>query len=205
MPRLEQGSDEDLLRLIRAGDEEAFAVLYRRRHRGIYRYALQMSGSSGIAEEVVQETFLTLVREPARYDPARGLVASFLFGVARNHLLRGLERDRRYLPLENSLLDEQPRAVAESATQDPLAKLTRDTEIESLRQAVLRLPPRYREAVVLCDMHEMNYADAAELTGCAVGTIRSRLHRARALLLKKLRGSDRRVSPGASKAERCLT
>ena len=69
---------------------------------------------------------------------------------------------------------------------DTLGDLTRAESIDALRQAVLTLPVRYREAVVLCDLQEMSYADAAVALGCAVGTVRSRLHRGRALLALKL-------------------
>jgi len=67
-----------------------------------------------------------------------------------------------------------------------LGDLTRGEGVESLRKAILALPPHYREVVVLCDLNEMDYAGAAEILGCAVGTVRSRLHRARELILKKL-------------------
>jgi RNA polymerase sigma-70 factor (ECF subfamily) len=81
-------SDSELLRAMLAGDEEALALLYRRRQSGIYRFALQMSGSKTIAEDVTQEVFLFLMREGHVFDPARGSVSAFLFGVARNHVLR---------------------------------------------------------------------------------------------------------------------
>ena len=77
---------------------------------------------------------------------------------------------------------------------DPLGDLTRAESIEALREAVLTLPVRYREAVVLCDLQEMTYADAAAAIGCAVGTVRSRLHRGRALLAVKLAASARTVA-----------
>jgi RNA polymerase sigma-70 factor (ECF subfamily) len=66
----------------------------------------------------------------------------------------------------------------------------RDEEIESVRQAVLGLPLHYREVVVLCELEEMSYGEAAASLGCAVGTVRSRLHRARALLKRRLRGAE---------------
>ncbi len=74
------------------------------------------------------------------------------------------------------------------ARPDPLGDLTRAESVEKLRQAVLALPPHYREVVVLCELHEMSYVEAAEALGCAVGTVRSRLHRARAMLAEKMRG-----------------
>lgn len=181
--------DDDLVRRMVAGDEEAFTVLYRRRQGGIYRFALHMSGNSSIAEEVTQEVFLVLIREAKKFDPRRGSLSSFLFGIARNHVLRSLERDRPYVALAAGGNGEL-RDAAEASRPAPdnfLDGLMRAQTIDRMRRAVLALPVNYREAVVLCDLEEMDYAQAAAALGCAVGTVRSRLHRGRALLLEKLR------------------
>lgn len=177
--------DATLLDRMAAGDEAAFTALYRRRQGGIYRFALQMSGSETIAEDVTQEVFLLLIRESGNYNPDRGSVQSFLYGVARNHVLRVLERNRPGVPLEED-------AGPSGAGCDALAALTREEMLRSVRQAVLALPAHYREVVVLCDLEEMDYADAAAALGCAVGTVRSRLHRARGLLMEKLRADPAR-------------
>jgi len=183
-------SDGDLLRQLKAGNEEAFLTLYRRRQGGIYRFALHMSGDPGVAEEVTQEVFMALVRNPEQYEPERGSVAAFLYGVARNHVLRQIERDRRYLPLTEDSTDDSEGVWGASfvGLDDPLADLARAETIERVRQGVLALPPAYREVVVLCDLQELDYAEAARVLGCPVGTVRSRLHRARTLLMRKLRG-----------------
>jgi len=182
-------SDGDLLRLLKAGNQEAFLTLYRRRQGGIYRFALHMSGDSDVAEEVTQEVFMALIRNPEQYEPERGSLAAFLYGVARNHVLRQIERDWRYLPLPEESADEGEGVwSAPLAGMDPLADLARAETIERVRQGVLALPPAYREVVVLCDLQELDYADAARSLGCPVGTVRSRLHRGRTLLMQKLRG-----------------
>src|SRR5205807_3552432 len=84
-------SDAELLRLMGAGDEHAFVTLYEKHQGAVYRFALLMSGGANIAEEVTQDVFLLLVREPQRYDPARGPLLTFLYGVARNYVLRSLK------------------------------------------------------------------------------------------------------------------
>src|ERR1041385_6337469 len=99
MTDLSTVADLTLLRRMSAGDEEAFTALYRRRQGGIYRFALRMSGSEAIAEDVTPEVFLLLIREAAAYDASRGTVQAFLYGVARNHVLRALERNREGVPL----------------------------------------------------------------------------------------------------------
>jgi RNA polymerase sigma-70 factor (ECF subfamily) len=199
-------SDPELLRLMIAGDEDAFTALYRRRQGGVYRFALQMSGSQTVAEDVTQEVFIVLIREAERYDQSRGSVAAYLYGVARNHVLRRFEQDRLLVPFADSAEEDDsfihPAMIAED---DPLGDLTRNEMIAAVRTSVLALPAHYREVVVLCDLHEMSYVEAAAVVGCAVGTVRSRLHRARALLIEKLRaGRDRDSKPEQVNPARCF-
>jgi RNA polymerase sigma-70 factor (ECF subfamily) len=180
----------DLLRRIEAGEEDAFVALYRQRSGGVYRFALQMSGSESIAEDVTQEVFMVLMRDAGKFDPTRGSLAAYLYGIARNHVLRVLARDRAFVPFAEEDGDEVSAHELIIAQDDPLGDLTRRETIQRVRDAVLALPPHYREVVVLCEMHEMNYADAAATLNCAVGTIRSRLHRGRAMLIEKLRDRE---------------
>jgi RNA polymerase sigma-70 factor (ECF subfamily) len=171
-------TDGVLLQRALAGDEESFTVLYRRRQGGVYRYALHMCGSAEIAEEVTQETFVALIENGRRFDPEKGALSSFLYGIARNLTMRRLDRER---PSEEEF--EEP-----AGTEDLALDFTRRETIDSVRRAVLSLPGVYREAVVLCDLEEVSYQDAAFVLGCPVGTVRSRLSRARTLLAVKLRG-----------------
>jgi RNA polymerase sigma-70 factor (ECF subfamily) len=204
-------TDDGLLRRVMAGDEEAFSLLYKRRHPSIYRFALHMSGNTAVAEDVTQEVFMTLIRDPKRFDPARGTLAGFLFGVARNHLRKRWEQDRRLVSLVGDPDELGPLATGDgngngngagiyavhangngNGNGHYVVPTTRDefTSIENVtrvRQAVGTLPENYREVVVLCELEEMSYEDAAAALGCPVGTVRSRLHRARAILLEKLR------------------
>jgi RNA polymerase sigma-70 factor (ECF subfamily) len=181
-------SDNELLRLMLAGDEEALAQLYRRRQASVYRFALQMSGSKSIAEDVTQEVFLFLMRDGHVFDPGRGALSSFLLGVARNHVLRRLRVDHLLAPLGDD--DDEGPALQAGTDLCPLDDLTRAETIETVRKAVLSLPPKYREVVVLCELQDVSYVETAEILGCAIGTVRSRLHRARALLLTKLRPAE---------------
>ena len=177
-------SDDELLSRLRNGDEQAFATLYKRRQGAIFRFALHMSASTAVAEDITQEVFLALLREECGYDRERGTLSGYLFGIARKLVLRNVERGRADVPLESETDDAAPRELA--VIDDPLAGLTRHEAIEALRRAVQALPRRYREVVVLCDLEELDYADAAVALGCPIGTVRSRMHRARALLLEKL-------------------
>jgi RNA polymerase sigma-70 factor (ECF subfamily) len=169
-------TDQELLKQALANDDGAFTALYHRRQGAVYRFALHMTGSVSIAEDVTQETFLALLTQGARYDEARGTLAAFLYGIARNLVMRRLDKNRD-LPLEEY-----------AGADDLLDDLTRRETIEQVRRAVLSLPPVYREAVVLCDLSDASYEEAAVALECPVGTVRSRLSRARAMLVQKLSG-----------------
>ena len=117
---------------------------------------------------------------PESFDSKRGALGAYLYGVARNLVRRHLEQGRKFLCVDDA--DECEYTV----DQDLLGDLTRRESIEALQEAVLCLPPKYRETVVLCDLQELSYEAAAAAMECAVGTVRSRLHRARALLANKM-------------------
>ena len=202
--------DDRLLRRMMAGDEDAFADLYREKHPAIYRFALHMTGNKAVAEDVAQEVFMTLIRDPQRFDPARGTLGGFLFGVARNHMRKRWEQDRRLVSFAGDAddLGEMASSGATSASS-PFGKgangngngnghgyasvaTSRDEfalreTIGRVRQAISTLPENYREVVILCELEEMSYEEAASVLSCPVGTVRSRLHRARAMLVDKLR------------------
>jgi len=202
----DETKDSGLYQAALAGEEAAFTVLYRRWQGGIYRFALRLSKSPSIAEDVTQEAFLALLDADSRFDPARGSLASYLYGIARNHVLRRMSKERLFSPIEEEVGDsDMGMALEMSLTPDPLRDLTHRERLASLYRAIDALPLRYREVVLLCELEELGYAETAQALGCPEGTIRSRLHRARALLLKKLcrqAGEGDRVS-GIEPA-RCL-
>jgi RNA polymerase sigma-70 factor, ECF subfamily len=213
---IETVDDGLLLRRMVAGDEGAFTLLYRRKHPAIYRFALHMSGNAAIAEDVTQEVFMTLIRDAKRFDPERGTLGGFLFGIARNHLRRRWEQERHSVPLPESA-DELDVIMSRGSAshmggrngasgngngngnghgaggsayllhRDDFAALENVTRV---RQAIATLPENYREVVVLCELDELSYEEAAAALDCPVGTVRSRLHRARAILVEKLRDAQ---------------
>jgi RNA polymerase sigma-70 factor (ECF subfamily) len=181
-----QDRDDLLLRRTAKGDEEAFALLYRRHQGGLYRFALRMTGSAWGAEEIVQDVFMTLIRAPKKYDPERGSVGALLFGIARNRVMKHLERVPREVPLEEKNEDGTGAGIILQDSFTPAMWMEKRERMHHVRAAVLDLPAEFREAVVMCELEEMSYEEAAQMTGCPIGTIRSRLHRGRALLLAKL-------------------
>jgi RNA polymerase sigma-70 factor (ECF subfamily) len=194
--RIPEGARDDvLLRRAAKGDEDAFTLLYRKHQAALYRFALRMTGNAWGSEEIVQDVFMTLMREPRKYDAERGPLAAYLYGIARNRVMKHLERQPREVSL-----DEQNEIASRSlavSTTTPMQWVEQQERRAQVRAAVFDLPAEFREAVVLCELEELSYDDAAQLIGCPIGTIRSRLHRGRALLLAKLemlRGAPRRLS-----------
>jgi RNA polymerase sigma-70 factor (ECF subfamily) len=178
-------TDEELLRRLSGGDEGAFTALYRRHQPAVFRFAFHMTGRQEVAEEVTQDVFLNVIRQPGRFDPEKGSIVGFLLGIARNLALRWLERERAYVEL-----GDEERTAPEDGACDVLSRLTRDEAISAVRRAVLSLPPVYREAVVLCDLEDASYASAADVLGVPVGTVRSRLNRGRSMLVQRLGGKS---------------
>ena len=193
----EQDRDDVLLRRAAKGDEESFTALYRRHQAALYRFALRMTGNAWAAEEIVQDVFMTLMREPKKYDSDRGPVGAYLYGIARNRVMKHLERLPRELPLEETNDDGTPTSEIAVNRFTPAHWAEQQERSARVRAAVLDLPTEFREAVVLCELEELSYEEAAQRSGCPIGTIRSRLHRGRALLMAKLeilRDTPRRVS-----------
>jgi len=179
-------SDEVLLRRAIAGEEPAFLALYKRLQGGVYRYAYYMTGSRVVAEEVVQEVFILLLKEGGSYRESRGDVGAFAFGITRNFVRRIERRERKYEPIPADDSMTSPDVLiseADSVSQE----LMRNEVTAQVQAAIASLPDHYRQAVVLCDLCELSYEQAASRLDCAVGTIRSRLNRAHAILAEKLR------------------
>lgn len=182
----ETEADDVLLRGVARGDEEAFAVLYRRHQAAMYRFALRMTGHPWAAEEIVQDVFMTLIRMPKKYDASRGTLSSFLYGITRNKVLKHLERSPREISLEEKAEDGAGAGIILQDGSTPATIAETEERRRRVRTAVLDLPAEFREAVILCDLEEMSYEDAARAADCPIGTIRSRLHRGRALLMAQL-------------------
>jgi RNA polymerase sigma-70 factor (ECF subfamily) len=174
--------DAELLEQARRGDENAFAQLFGRHQGAIWRYAVHMCGAEA-GDDIVQETFVAVLGHRGRTDAPRTTVAGYLFGIARHLVLQRL--GSKYEEPFTDSRDEDVRDVASGALT-ALDGLTRAETIASVRAAVQSLPPSYREVVVLCELQDLDYAAAAGVMQCPVGTIRSRLSRARALLAAKL-------------------
>jgi len=202
--RLEGRSDAELLELSVAGEESAFLLLYERLKTSIFRYAFYMTNSKPAAEEVTQEVFISLLKDGERYRKARGDVAAFAFGIARNFVRRLQKRERVYQGLPTDEVLEKISA-SQAGTEGLSTQVIRNQGIERIRTAIASLPDHYRQVIVLCDLCELSYAEAACRLACAARTVRSRLNRARALLVQKLKQSKKpQTELPAAGTEECL-
>jgi RNA polymerase sigma-70 factor, ECF subfamily len=165
--------DGDLLKRFREGDREAFTLLYRAHQNAVFRFAVFMTGDHAKAADVTQDVFVWLIHHAGNFDPARGELGAFLAGVARKFIQKRRGDELRWVQFDESKLAIDHGRYGES-------------DADELRKAILALPEKYREVVVRCDLEEKSYEEAAVVIGCAVGTVRSRLHRARGLLARKL-------------------
>jgi RNA polymerase sigma-70 factor (ECF subfamily) len=192
--------DADLVTRLRRGDAAAARELYQRHGTALLRFGLAMSNCRQTAEDIVHDTFVEILRHPVRFDPTRGSVIAYLFGIARHRMSRVARASLRDAGVrltdapaaeENFDVDTGlPESALLDSSHDAAEELDRAKEIERVRTAVFELPRVHREVVVLCDLEELSYSTAAEILGCPIGTVRSRLSRARALLATRLEPLD---------------
>jgi RNA polymerase sigma-70 factor (ECF subfamily) len=177
--------DIQLLRAIRQGDAAAFQNLYRRHRSGLYSFALLHSGAPEVAADVVQDVFMGLLSDTYGFDPLKGMLANFLYGVARNLVLGHARQNSRWVQAAGE--DDEDGSLEQVDTAaGPLARLLDDEAAEHLRRALAVLAPHYRDVVILFELHEKSYQEIAQICQLEIGTVRSRLSRGRAALAKAL-------------------
>jgi RNA polymerase sigma-70 factor, ECF subfamily len=178
-----EATDAALLQRAAAGEATALSALYRRHGAAVFRYAWLLTGSEATAADIVQDTFIKLLDHAGGFDPARGSCAGYLCGIARHLALR--QRRTRV-----DFVDDTD-TLAESVAHDELPPLPADRAeraqaIAQLHAAIRALPPHYRDVLILIELQELSYAEVAAIVGIELGTVRSRLARARARLLELL-------------------
>jgi RNA polymerase sigma-70 factor, ECF subfamily len=177
-----QANDAALAARLACGDAAALAPIYRRHRAQVYRFALLWSGSAAVAADVTQDVFLHLLTRADDYAPERGPLQPWLLGIARNFVHRRTGADARYVANDD---DAEPPAP-ELDAPTPESALATQRELARLRTAIAALPPHYRDVLVLVELAERSYAEAAAICGCELNTVRSRLSRARGLIARWL-------------------
>lgn len=177
------GDDSEHMLRLASGDASALRHLYERHGRALLRFSTAMCRSRTVAEDLVHDTFVALLREPFAFDPALGSVYGYLCGVLRHRVSRHYRQQKRWVTLDGDDESSEPAAPDAVAPDDEIA---RSEVTAAFRRAMLDLPLQHREIIALCDLEELPYATVATILGCPIGTVRSRLHRARALLSIRL-------------------
>ena len=178
-----------LLARMKQGDEAAFVQIYRRHRDAVYRLALLYSSSSAHAADATQEAFVHFIAHPGKYDPMRGTLGAWLCGVARN-MARKAAGWREDATDPQLLADDAAPFEAHIDRDTPLERILRSERAEQVRRALATLAPHYRDVLILCELSELSYAEAAQVCGIDIGTVRSRLSRARAQLAQRLAPYD---------------
>jgi len=173
----EDRRDAALLLAVAAGDEQAFVDLYARRQADVFRFAFALARSRAAAQDATQEVFLNVLQNAARFNAAKGSARGWLFGCARYVILDRLRLERRWT-------DAVPEVAVEPEGE---AKLLMEQRVSRLHAALARVPLEYREVLVFCDLQEWSYAATAAVLECPIGTVRSRIFRAREAIAENLR------------------
>ncbi len=180
----EAQADHALMRAMLSGDGAAFETLYRKYQAAVYRFALLRSGSADTACDIVQDVFMGLMTGALKFDPLKGALPSFLIGVARNFLLKRDEAQGRYV--SNTRDDGEEEHADADPSPTPLERLLANETAEKVRAALAALAPHYRDVAILYEMHDLSYVEIAQVCNIDIGTVRSRLNRARTKLVTML-------------------
>ena len=183
MPR----PDEQLVRLVLSGSEDAFRDLVRRYQRPVYALILRMVRDAADAEELAQEVFIKAYRALDRFDRSKKF-SSWLFKIAHNTAIDRLRRKSlQTVPLETDRDEPDPIAVLrDPRAGDPAARAESGELAAAFEAALGRLRPAYREVMILRFQEGLAYDEIAEVTGLALGTVKTHLHRARKAMADEL-------------------
>ena len=174
-------TDERLLEKAAHGETAAFQILYERYRDPIFRFAYRLLGSVEAAEDVTHDCFLSLIKEPGRFDSSRASLRTYIYAAARNLAAKRYHSFARETGIEE--LDEEP-----ADRHEPMAQVLDNELAEVVQRAIAGLPPLQREALVLFEYDELSLAEIAAIVGAEANTVKARLFRAR----EKLRaGLDR--------------
>ena len=179
-----EATDEDLWRACAGGDADAFGVLFNRHADAVFRYALSRCGSWHDAEELVSITFLEAWRQRHKLKPQRDSLLPWLLGVATNADRTRARASGRYADFLTRLPHSDPRHGEHEAdhAEAVTSRVDAEREVRALLDTTAGLHDGERDVVILCLMNGINQDDAAKTLGVRVGTVKSRLHRARAKL-----------------------
>jgi RNA polymerase sigma-70 factor (ECF subfamily) len=177
-------SDADLLPGCRSGDEAAWRALVERYTRKVFGLAYRFTGRAEEAEDLTQEVFVKVYQTLHRYREADGPFGAWLMAVARNHAIDHYRRGRQ----ERQRRSEDPLVLetAASGEEHPTARIEREERAKLVHAGLRALPPDLRAPLVMCDLQGLSYDEIAAALEVPLGTVKSRINRARLELAKRL-------------------
>lgn len=176
-----QETDERLLEEAAQGKTTAFQVLYERYRDPIFRFAYRMLGSAEAAEDVVHDCFLSLIKEPGRFDSGKASLRTYLYAAARNQAAKRYQAFGRESAIDD--LTSEPRM---GDHHEPIRKVLDDELAGEVQRAIASLPPLQREALVLFEYEDLSLAEIGAVVGADANTVKARLFRARDKLRARL-------------------
>ena len=175
--------DRELVRRVVAGQTDDFRLLVERHQRPIFRFASRLLGNREEAQDVTQEVFLAAFVNLSGYDSSRAAFSSWLFTITRNRCINLLKQSR-------PIVLSEPDSIGKVTSSDPIV---RQELSQQLDRALAALPVEQRSAFVLAEIEELPYAEIARIERTSLGTVKSRIHRAKkrlqSLLEPVVRGS----------------
>ena len=184
--------DQGLMFKAQQGDPSAVAELYDRYQRKMLNYLYRITGNQEVAEDMVQETFVRVVRHLHSYRPT-GSVGGWIYRIARNLALNELRyrRTADQVSLDEPLPNEDGEGVDRAEVipcpgPKPDEEANRNEVERTVQEALLKISPAYREALILCDIQGHSYKEACEILHCPIDTVASRLARGRGKLAELL-------------------
>ena len=177
----DQITDEQLLEQAANGDKAAFQILYERYRDPIFRFGYRLLGSVEAAEDVAHDCFLSLIKEPGRFDSTRASLRTYIYAAARNLAAKRYNSFARETNLEG--LAEEPQ-VPDS--HEPIRRVLDDELAGEVARAIASLPPLQREALVLFEYEDLSLSEIAAVVGVDSGAVKARLFRARETLRVRL-------------------
>jgi RNA polymerase sigma factor (sigma-70 family) len=191
----EDRSEAELMRQIAAGEIGGLEALYDRYHGMAYALALRITTETGLAEDVVQDSFLGVWRNAGRYAEARGTVRSWLLAIVRHRAIDAMRRQRASVALG----DESDEALPPNLTlPDIWPEVAGRLDSERVRAAIASLPPAQREAIELAYFDGLTQREIADRTGAPLGTVKSRMRLGLVALREQLIDHYEEVVPSAS-------
>jgi len=191
--------EQEILDRCLAGEDSAWEVLLKAHSRKIYNLCYRFTGRAEEAEDVTQEVFIKVFQTLKSYHAAQGSFGTWLNRVARNHLVDHYRRARKDR-VTSSLEDELPEAEQKpSPHMEPTGQVESRERREVLQQGLDKLSPDLREAVILRDLHDLDYEEIAQVLSVPQGTVKSRINRGRLELgrvLKRMEGMRGPVKAG---------